>query len=87
MLEIKVSIKNGAFDNKPAIEEATQEFYKQAVIAKMTANYRKYERSDAFCTNVLLIEDMKNDGFLTDALESELGKINRRLNMDWIDDV
>ena len=86
-MEVRITLKDNAFDNKGAFEEAIKDFTKQAIMAKMEMNYHKYERDDAFCANVLMIQDINNNGFIPAKMEEELETLNRHMNLDWIDNV
>ena len=86
-MEVRISLKDNAFDNKATFEEAIKDFTKQAIMAKMEMNYHKYNRDDAFCANVLMIEDIHSNGFTSCKMQEELERINRQMNLDWIDKV
>ena len=86
-MDVTITISGNAFDNKQAFGDAILSFIEQVIIAKMTMNYRTYEKNDAFCANVLMLEEMRQNGTIPETLEEELGRVNRRLNMDWIGNV
>ena len=81
-MDIRVTIDNRALLNKENFNAAILEFTKQAIIAQMARNYVLYNKTDAFCANIIVLEDMKSNGFITEEMENELDIINRRLNMD-----
>ena len=86
-MEVRVVRDNKATINKDAFNQAILEFTKQAIMAQMARNFVNYEKTDAFCANVILLEDMKGNGFIDDAMEEELLAINNRMHLDWMDKV
>ena len=86
-MEVKTTINESAFDCKNLFEKAIKDFTRQAIVTKMEMNYHKYNRDDAFCLNVLMINEMQTDGFITAKEEAELEKLNRQMNLDWIDNM